>query len=46
MADELTQKKIAEYEKKIDLLTKEVIKQKAVNTELIKSQAKSSRRRD
>ena len=40
MADETPQKKNAEYEKKIDDLTKEIIKQKTINTELIKSQAK------
>ena len=40
MAIETDQKKIAEYEKKVDVLTKEIIKQKAINTDLIKSQAK------
>ena len=40
MADETEQKKISEYEKKIDTLIKEITKQKAINTELIKSQVK------
>jgi methyl-accepting chemotaxis protein len=40
LAENEQKKIVTEYEKKIDLLTKEIVKQKAMNADLIKSQTK------